>query len=195
MRRPIFIYERGSSMYSNSENRLASRTGDPQLIQRNGFRSSNPPNSDAVCSSFHLVQGGMEYKLRMSRQILRLIFRLTEFAPVARSMGPEGNSMYSRSGSRCGLCFIIVGLILFSFTGSAAAQGTGSIIGQVTDQSGAVLPGVTVTATSPALQVPQVDGSHERAGRVPAGAVTDRGLSGLVSSWRAFGRCSVRMCG
>ena len=31
-----------------------------------------------------------------------------------------------------------------------------SIIGQVTDQSGAVLPGVTVTATSPALQVPQV---------------------------------------
>ena len=31
-----------------------------------------------------------------------------------------------------------------------------SIIGQVTDQSGALLPGVTVTATSPALLVPQV---------------------------------------
>src|SRR5438094_9076136 len=31
-----------------------------------------------------------------------------------------------------------------------------SIIGQVTDDTGAVLPGVTVTATSPALQVPQV---------------------------------------
>lgn len=31
-----------------------------------------------------------------------------------------------------------------------------NIIGQVTDASGAVLPGVTVTATSPALQVPQV---------------------------------------
>jgi hypothetical protein len=28
-----------------------------------------------------------------------------------------------------------------------------SIIGQVKDESGAVLPGVTVTATSPALQV------------------------------------------
>ena len=39
----------------------------------------------------------------------------------------------------------------------AFGQGTpASIIGQVTDQSGAVLPGVTVTATSPALQVPQV---------------------------------------
>ena len=31
-----------------------------------------------------------------------------------------------------------------------------SIIGQVTDEGGGVLPGVTVTATSPALQVPQV---------------------------------------
>ena len=62
----------------------------------------------------------------------------------------------STSGSRCGLVVIIVGLVLFPFVGSAAAQGTASIIGQVTDQSGAVLPGVTVTATSPALQVPQV---------------------------------------
>ena len=36
---------------------------------------------------------------------------------------------------------------------AAAGQGTvAMIIGQVTDQSGAVLPGVTVTATSPALQ-------------------------------------------
>ena len=31
-----------------------------------------------------------------------------------------------------------------------------SIIGQVRDESGAVLPGVTVTATSPALQVPSI---------------------------------------
>ena len=62
----------------------------------------------------------------------------------------------STSGSRCGLVVTIVGLILFSLAGSAAAQSTASIIGQVTDQSGAVLPGVTVTATSPALQVPQV---------------------------------------
>src|SRR6188474_3944865 len=65
---------------------------------------------------------------------------------------------WSTSGSRrCGLVVTIVGLILSSsLTGVAAAQSTGSIIGQVTDQSGAVLPGVTVTATSPALQVPSV---------------------------------------
>ena len=69
---------------------------------------------------------------------------------------------------------------MFSFAGSAAAQSTASIIGQVTDQSGAVLPGVTVTATSPALQVPQVTDRHERAGRISPGAVADWGLSGRV---------------
>src|SRR6202158_1621227 len=36
------------------------------------------------------------------------------------------------------------------------AQQEASIIGQVTDTSGAILPGVTVTATSPALQIPQL---------------------------------------
>jgi hypothetical protein len=45
-----------------------------------------------------------------------------------------------------------------------AGQGQeASIIGQVMDESGAVLPGVTVTATSPALQVPEVtDVSNNR---------------------------------
>ena len=55
--------------------------------------------------------------------------------------------------------FIAAALILATaLTHSpAAGQGSGaSIIGQVTDESGAVLPGVTVTATSPALQVPHI---------------------------------------
>src|SRR5918994_6987982 len=55
---------------------------------------------------------------------------------------------------------------LFPFAAhSIAGQGgtAATIIGQVTDESGAVLPGVTVTATSPALQVPQVsDITNER---------------------------------
>ena len=43
------------------------------------------------------------------------------------------------------------------------AQQEAGILGQVTDDTGAVLPGVTVTATSPALQVPQViDVTNER---------------------------------
>jgi len=59
----------------------------------------------------------------------------------------------------------IVGLLLFAVGLSAfaepatAGQGAAApacIVGQVTDGTGAVLPGVTVTATSPALQVPSV---------------------------------------
>jgi hypothetical protein len=52
----------------------------------------------------------------------------------------------------------LVGLLLLSVP-AMAGQGAGSpagIMGVVADNSGAVLPGVTVTATSPALQVPSV---------------------------------------
>jgi hypothetical protein len=48
----------------------------------------------------------------------------------------------------------LVGLILLPL--AAAAQQEAGIIGRVTDESTGVLPGVTVTATSPALQLPQV---------------------------------------
>jgi hypothetical protein len=66
----------------------------------------------------------------------------------------------------------IVGLLLFAFGFSMAAPATAGqgaaapagIIGQVTDGTGAVLPGVTVTATSPALQVPQVVGVTDERG-------------------------------
>ncbi len=57
---------------------------------------------------------------------------------------------------------IIVIMLLMSlfaaaeYAAAGQAQVAGSIVGRVTDESGAVLPGVTVTATSPALQVQQV---------------------------------------
>jgi hypothetical protein len=60
--------------------------------------------------------------------------------------------------------FVTAGLVVFCvscipFAVPVYGQLTvASIIGQVTDQSGAVLPGVTVTATGPALLVPQVTG-------------------------------------
>jgi hypothetical protein len=65
------------------------------------------------------------------------------------------------SSRRLYIGWIIVASVLGAviWAGPAfAGQGTApaSIIGQVTDTSGAVLPGVTVTATSPALQVPQI---------------------------------------
>src|SRR5262252_10161746 len=42
------------------------------------------------------------------------------------------------------------------FAGSANAQAIGSIFGKVTDPSGGILPGATVTVTGPALQRPLV---------------------------------------
>ena len=66
-------------------------------------------------------------------------------------------------------------LLLVACGRAAFAQmGTATINGQVNDESGAVLPGVTVTATSPALQVPQVVGvtdaeGHYRLTALPIG--------------------------
>ena len=63
-------------------------------------------------------------------------------------------------------CFILLVLSgLFPLEGRAVAgqQLQASIIGRVTDESGSIVPGVTVTATSPALQVPSVvDVTNER---------------------------------
>src|ERR1051325_6515928 len=50
------------------------------------------------------------------------------------------------------VCFFVV----LACSEAALAQQEASIIGQVKDESGAILPGVTVSATSPALQVPEV---------------------------------------
>jgi hypothetical protein len=73
--------------------------------------------------------------------------------------------------ARSRFCALIVGAVgaigLLSWAapviaGQGAANPSG-IAGVVTDNSGAVLPGVTITATSPALQVPSVtDVTNER---------------------------------
>ena len=56
--------------------------------------------------------------------------------------------MFCRRGER--LCFAL--LMALALPAAAFAQGqTGSIAGTVKDSSGAVLPGVTVEAASPAL--------------------------------------------
>lgn len=51
---------------------------------------------------------------------------------------------------------LLIAPLLFAFTGSAYAQGMGSIFGKVTDSSGAVIPGVTVTVTGTGMQLPRV---------------------------------------
>src|ERR1700674_900181 len=61
----------------------------------------------------------------------------------------------SRSAIGCAAAI----LWLTMYAGSAiAGQQDAGMGGPVTDESGAVLPGVTVTVTSPALQVPSVAG-------------------------------------
>src|SRR5215831_19690211 len=51
---------------------------------------------------------------------------------------------------------VVAALALAIFAASARAQSpTGEIFGKVTDTSGAVLPGVTVTLTGPSLLQPQ----------------------------------------
>jgi hypothetical protein len=56
-------------------------------------------------------------------------------------------------------------LVLVADRVALAQTGTATINGQATDESGGVLPGVTVTATSPALQVPQTTATTDLEGR------------------------------
>jgi hypothetical protein len=78
-----------------------------------------------------------------------------------------------------------LGLSVVLTIAPAAAQQDAGIIGQVTDESGAVLPGVTVTATGPALQVPSVvavtgERGEYRLSPLPIGTYTiDYTLSGF----------------
>ena len=74
-------------------------------------------------------------------------------------------SALSRSQGRRVFPAITLGsyLVLLGGTVLAGQREEASIIGRMTDESGAVMPGVTVTATSPALQVGQVtDVTNER---------------------------------
>src|SRR5689334_5830102 len=79
----------------------------------------------------------------------------------------------------------------------ALAQEGASIIGQVTDESGAVLPGVTVSVTSPSLQAPQVsavsdDKGEYRLTRLPIGTYLVRyELSGFQPVQREDVRLTV----
>ena len=89
--------------------------------------------------------------------------------------------MFRRSSltGRVSVLLSLLSLIgLFPLATAVAAQATQArIVGVVTDGSGAVLPGVSVIATGPALQVPQVETvTNERGeyglGPLPIGTYT-----------------------
>ena len=64
--------------------------------------------------------------------------------------------------TRIGVFFLCLTL-LAAVSPTAAQDFRGRINGTVTDNTGAVLPGVTVTATSPALIQPQIQVTAQRA--------------------------------
>jgi len=76
--------------------------------------------------------------------------------------------------NRHGLVLLVAAAVVLVLAGHARAQSTGNIAGLVTDTTGAILPGVTVEATSPALIERTRSGTTDAQGRylieaLPAG--------------------------
>jgi hypothetical protein len=90
---------------------------------------------------------------------------------------------------------LLFGLVLATSRPLAGQSAAASIIGQVTDESGAALAGATVTATSPALQVPQVIAVADSRGEyrltpLPIGTYTIRYE---IQGFQAVERAEVRL--
>src|SRR4051812_9452939 len=89
---------------------------------------------------------------------------------------------------------LCVGLVLSSAVLSAQTR-LASIEGRVVDETGATMPGVTVTVSSPALQVPQItqvsgsDGSY----RVPELPIGQYRISFELTGFRALVRQDVTL--
>jgi hypothetical protein len=91
---------------------------------------------------------------------------------------------------------LLTGMVsVLALAASAAGQSSAGIIGVITDTSGAVLPGVTVTATGPALQVPSVVGVADAKGEyrltpLPPGTYT---VTFELSGFQTVKRENVRL--
>ena len=68
----------------------------------------------------------------------------------------------------------------------------GSIAGTVTDETHAALPGVTITLTSPALQVPQMVTTSSTDGEIPVCGTSGRRLSGDLRIIRVYHAGAIR---
>lgn len=71
-------------------------------------------------------------------------------------MRPQDHRKRRRSSIVSGLLVLTALVVVPALAAAQAARATATIFGQVTDESGATLPGVTVTLRSPALQVPSM---------------------------------------
>ena len=75
---------------------------------------------------------------------------------------------------------IVVVFFTLALANTAIAQELSAIIGQVRDESGAILPGVTVSVTSQVLQVKQVTDVTNVQGEYPHHAAADWHVHGVV---------------
>src|SRR6185295_16275227 len=118
----------GSSVSSSLRTTRQADRSESSHWESHGSSASSPRNHHSCVSVGHM-EGQMKHVAR--RQSPASIVRLLLFA---------------------------IGLLPFAapVTAGQGAAAPASIVGQITDGTGAVLPGVTVTATSPALQVPSV---------------------------------------
>jgi hypothetical protein len=96
---------------------------------------------------------------------------------------------------RHGIRYAAVILLLLLIVRPAKAQEEAGIIGLVTDESEAVLPGVTVTATSPALQIPSLVAVTDQRGEyrltpLPIGTYT---VEYALSGFRSVRREGIRL--
>ena len=111
---------------------------------------------------------------------------------------------FGRTGGSL-ICLLGFSLVLVCSQLSSAQQEAG-ILGQVTDESGGILPGVTVTAASPSLQVQQVTAVTNERGEyrlipLPIGTysveytlggfqvISARRSDSLSDSWRSWTSC------
>ena len=102
------------------------------------------------------------------------------------------DSLFERSRRRV---VPVLALMLCLAPAASQAQQEAGILGQVTDESGAVLPGVTVTAKSPALQVPEVSDVTDERGEyrlspLPIGTYT---LEWALSGFQTVRREELRL--
>ena len=85
------------------------------------------------------------------------------------------------------ICSMIGLALILTIAGSAAAQGQGRVVGQVTDENGSPLAGVQITATNPAANPPEFTTVTENDGRFA--------ILGLVSGRWMFRADCTGACG
>src|SRR5262245_15330467 len=98
-------------------------------------------------------------------------------------------------GRRAVVCSAAVFSLLSLAPCVRAGQQDAGIVGVVTDESGAVLPGVTVTVTGPALQVPSMIALTDQHGEyritpLPIGTYT---VEYMLPGFQSFRREGVRL--